>query len=162
MFTGHPEIISITNFHGVSQIGDDCISKVRVAMLEDYDVTSCYDVINTADTFVLDRKASVEDPANLGTQGITLVNISTFDMPCGDNFHISMYQKGQIVAKCGPISKHRVHCAVLTQIEFKDKYTQCTYECSCQHNDCQDPDVIYLSVRNPEEGGLCDITMLPL
>ena len=142
-------------------MGEDCLSKVRVGMLEDFDINSCYDVVITADTFVLNRIASVIDASHLGHQSITYVNITTYNMPCNDIFHVSLYQEGSDLTSCGPVPTYRVHCSVLTQTDLHSGYTQCHYECDCANNDCWDEDVIYLKVRHPQQGGLCDVTVAP-
>ena len=138
---------------------DDCIAQSRVAMLEDYDVTSCYDIINTEDTFVLDRRYAVIDKNDVGNLGITHVNITTYNMPCGERFHVEVYVKGLLLA-CGPTEK-RVHCGIISQSEIIPKYTQCVYKCDCHTISCSDYNIIYMKVRHPLEGGLCDITMVP-
>ena len=144
-------------------MGDDCISKVRVHMLEDYDVTSCYDVINTADTFVLDRTWSKMNSSLVGQLGITYVNVTTHMMACEDPFHIAMYHLGTDTASqfCNKVFKPNIPCKMLHHQVIDRDYTQCQFECNCQHNECEDQDVIYLKAANPKEGGLCDITMLP-
>ena len=140
-------------------MGDDCISKVRVAMLEDYDVTSCYDVNNTTDTFVLNGRAAMEDPTMLGQHVTTFLNITTYNMDCSDTFHVSVYHRG-VMMGCGPESQGRVPCAVRTHSMIGGGYSECEFVCDCKHNACEDHHVLYLTVAHPGEGGLCDITMM--
>ena len=129
-------------------------------MLEDYDVTSCYDVMNTLDTFVLDRRSSVL--SIVGQEGITLVNVTSHNMDCSDRFHISLYQENSVSEECGPLPHAHIHCEMLDHIKIKENYTQCLFECDCKTNDCKNKDIIFLRVSHPLEGGLCDITMTPL
>ena len=126
-------------------------------MLEDYDVTTCYDVINTAETLVLDRSEAVENPLVWAEQGITMVNITTYNMDCSDRFHVALYQEHRSHTECGT----HIHCEVFMKINITEHYSQCVFECNCETSDCLNNDIIHLRVSNPFEGGLCDITMTP-
>ena len=156
--TGHAEIISIANSSGISQIGDDCISKARVAMLEDYDVTSCYDIINTSDTIILDRRMAVNNIIQFEFATSTRVNVTTYNMNCNDSFYLSLYHRDWNDT-CG--SESIRHCVLLNLTEIHTYYTLCEFECSCRDFACANPDVIFLKVSHPMEGGLCDITVAP-
>ena len=159
--TGHPTIMNITNYYGQSQMEDDCISKVRVATLEDYDVTSCYDVINTADTFVLDRRGAQNNISNIDQLAKTQVNITTYNMKCSDSFHFVLYQEQFKSTDCGSENGlyDKAYCTILSDKTIEEQYTQCMFECNCPPELCPNLDILYLRVSHPMEGGLCDITM---
>ena len=156
----HPNIVDVVDFYTGRQMRDDCLSRVRVAMLVDYDVTSCYDIINTKTTFTLDLNNSVLESAS---NDETIVSITTKTMPCGDKFHINVYQQPYWSNPCKVIPNV---CTLISEQDIdvayhNNQFYKCDFLCSCKTSDCPHPHLVYIEAAHPKLGGVCDVTTEP-
>ena len=157
LFSGHPEIERIEKPNRVIWMADDCISTVTVAVLEDHDITSCYDIIKTSETLVLNTASAIGNMAS-DDDANTVVNITTRQMDCSDPFYVSVYQMEDEL-KCGPTERQSVSCILRYSSAMYGEYSHCTFVCDCIRNNCSNNNVIYIQASNPIRGELCDITV---